>query len=128
MSETTADFVSPVKASLYRLLVDPIEIQTTYEGSDIELPDSVIQAQEYLRYIGQVIDIGELAFSNASFKDLDGNYVRPCKVGDWIVYGRHTGVDIFVEDGDKVRRLRMINDDQVLGVATDIDRIKIPIQ
>jgi hypothetical protein len=122
---------APLRASLWRLLIDPVEIKTHYEGGQIELPDSVIEAQQYLRYIGQVIDIGPLAFTADQFRDHNGTLVQPCSVGDWIVYGRNTGADVFCQvDGDpgKVRSLRLINDDQVLGLAIDIEQIKIPLR
>lgn len=122
---------APLRASLWRLLIDPVEIKTHYEGGQIELPNSVIEQQEYLRYIGQVVDIGPLAFTTDQFRDQNGNLVQPCSVGDWIVYGRNTGAEVFCQvDGEPgmVRNLRLINDDQVLGLATDLDMIKIPLR
>ena len=119
----------PVKATLWRILIDPIEIQRYHEGGKIELPDSQIQAQEYLRYIGKVVDIGPLAFLADNFRDANGNLHRACEVGDWVIYGRHTGADIFVQGNEPgtIRSLRLVNDDQIMGIATDIDRVKIPL-
>ena len=131
MTEEKAAMPAPLRASLWRILIDPIEIKTHYEGGKIELPDSVVEAQQYLRYIGQVIDIGPLAFTADQFRDSHGTLIRPCEVGDWVVYGRNTGSEIYCQaegQPDKVRNLRLINDDQVLAVATDIDKIKIPLR
>jgi hypothetical protein len=121
---------APLHASLWRIVVDPIEIQRYYEGGKIELPDSVIDAQQYLRYVGRVVDIGPLAFTAEQFRDHDGNLVKPCEVGDWIIYSRNTGVEIYTQTDKpgEIRQLRIINDDHVLGVVDDIDKIKIPLR
>lgn len=126
MNESVTGFNSPVNASLWRILVDPIEIKTHTDGG-FELPRQTIEAQEYLRYVGRVVDIGPLCFMKPDFVGPDGAYVRPCEVGDWIVYGRHAGLEIFVQDGENIRRLRVINDDQVMTRVNDIDRVKIPL-
>lgn len=127
MSNDNSGLASPVQASLWRLLIDPIEIET-HSKEGIELPDRVIELQEYKRYIGKVIDIGPLAFCNNQFKDADGQYHRPCEVGDWIIYGRHTGAEVITEsEGDKIRHMRLINDDQVLGLVNDVAQVTIPL-
>lgn len=122
-------FVSPIKATGWRILIDPIEIQTHYKGQNIELPRSMIEAQEYLRYVAKVVDIGPLAFQTEQFKDEAGASHPACEVGDWIIHNKHGGADVFIQEDDEgsVRQLKLINDDQVLGIATDIEKVKIPL-
>ncbi len=115
-----------VGASLYRIIIDPIEPETESEGG-LKYTNETIQAQEYLRYYGQVVSIGPLAFSDEKFVDVNGNRIRACEVGDWIVYGRHAGHDICVREGRDVRRMRAINDDEVIAVIHDIEQVKIPL-
>lgn len=115
-----------VSAAEYRIIVDPIEPETESEGG-LKYTQETIDAQQYLRYYGQVVDIGPLCFSQEKFKLPDGTRIRGCEIGDWIVYGQHTGVDICVREGKNVRRMRAINDDNVLAVIHDLDQIKIPL-
>jgi co-chaperonin GroES (HSP10) len=125
MTETVAGD-TPVKASLWRILVDPLPVQT--ERGGIALPPETIQMQEYRRYVGKVLDIGPLAFNDDRFDNDNGDRLQACKVGDWIIYGRNNGIDIHVTEGqDEVRSLKLINDDQVLGVVEDISRMDIPL-
>ena len=118
----------PVKAVLWRIIVDPIEIKTKTD-SGFDLPQSTIEAQEYLRYVGKVLDIGPLAFQQPQFFDNKGDHHPPCKVGDWVIYGRHTGSEIFIKGTgtNYVQRLKTINDDQILSLVKDIDQVRIPL-
>ena len=122
----TEELQKIVSASLYRIIVDPIEIEE-YTEVGIKYAKETIEAQQYLRYYGQVISMGPLAYSDDRFVDAEGFRHRGCEVGDWIVYGQHTGVDICVREGENVRRMRAINDDQVIAVIHDISQVKIPL-
>lgn len=113
-------------AALWRIIVDPIEPETESEGG-VKYTTETIESQKYLRYYGRVVDIGPLAFTGERFRDSNGNQIRACEVGDWIVYGQHTGIDICIREGKDVRRMRAINDDHVLAVIHDIEQVKIPL-
>ncbi|MCG7931964.1 MAG: co-chaperone GroES family protein [Candidatus Thiodiazotropha lotti] len=125
MTNEVAGYV-PVEASLWRILVDPIPVET--ERGGIALPKETQELQAYRRFVAQVVDIGPLAFTGDRFKDEDGISHPACKVGDWIVMGRNNGIDITLTEGDEdVRTLKLINDDQVLGRVKDITRIYNPL-
>ena len=115
-----------VSASLYRIIVDPIEVDEQSKGG-LMYASETKENQKYLRYYGQVISMGPLVFSQDKFLDADGVRHRGCEVGDWIAYGQHTGIDICILEGEDVLRLRTINDDQVLAVIHDISQVKIPL-
>ncbi len=117
-----------LEASLWRILVDPLEPETKTKNG-IEYAKGTIEEQTYLQYIGKVVSMGPLCFTKAHhFADLDGKMHRACEVGDWIVYGKNTGVQVYVKEGDYgIRRLRVINDDQVLCKVDDVDRLQIPL-
>lgn len=121
-----------LQATLWRILIDPVEVKThttTPLGVKIALTQETIDAQSYLQYIGEVVSIGPLCFTKAAhFADLDGNLNRPCEVGDMVIYGRHTGVEVYQTNKDgQIQRLRVINDDQILAKVDDLDRMQIPL-
>lgn len=122
----------PIAAVGWRIVVKPVDPVTEVNG--IALPKEAIQAQEYLRYIGQVVDVGPLAYSDERFsprgtelKTLEHPSVLTnqawCKAGDWIAFGRHAGQEVKSKDGI---RYRILNDDDVLAIV-DPDRIDIPV-
>lgn len=125
MTEEVTGYI-PVKASLWRILVDPIPIET--ERGGIALAPETMELQAYRRFVAQVVDIGPLAFAGDRFRDDKGNVHPACEIGDWIVMGRNSGADITITEGEnEVRTLKLINDDQVLGVVKDVSRMYTPL-
>ena len=80
MSKTPEEIQKVVGASLWRIVVDPIEPETESE-SGFKYPQETIDAQNYLRYYGKVVSMGPLCFTGDRFKDAEGNPVRACEVG-----------------------------------------------
>lgn len=111
----------PIVATGWRILVRPVKIEKTSKGGII-LAQETGKAQEYLRYTGEVISMGPLCYKHEKFAGA-GPW---CKVGDKIAFGRHTGQEVYVSDGDDVERYRLINDDEVMGVIIDMARIVTP--
>jgi len=64
---------------------------------------------------GYVLKVGSLAYADES-KFLTGPW---CKEGDWIIFGRYAGARIPIDGGE----IRLINDDEVLGVVRDPEDI-----
>jgi co-chaperonin GroES (HSP10) len=60
---------------------------------------------------GYVLKVGTLAYADES-KFPTGAW---CKEGDWIIFGRYAGARIPIDGGE----IRLINDDEVLGVVND---------
>jgi co-chaperonin GroES (HSP10) len=60
---------------------------------------------------GYVLKVGSLAYADES-KFPTGAW---CKEGDWIIFGRYAGARIPIDGGE----IRLINDDEVLGVVND---------
>lgn len=65
--------------------------------------------------VGYVLKTGPLAYADES-KFPDGAW---CKEGDWIIFGRYAGSRIQIEGGE----IRLLNDDEVLGLVTDPENI-----
>ena len=64
---------------------------------------------------GYVLKVGPLAYADES-KFPTGEW---CKAGDWIIFGRYAGARIPIDGGE----IRLINDDEVLGVVNDPEDI-----
>lgn len=92
----------------YRLLVEPVQVKQETAGG-IALPEQAVKAQEYLRYIGKVVAMGPEAYKHQKF---DGAW---CEVGDWIAYGQYAGQELMIRSEDGPKKLRLINDDEVLA-------------
>ena len=110
----------PVKPVGWRLLIEPVELKETTD-SGIQLPKEALKAQEYLRYVGKVIDMGSEAYS----KDSHGGHW--CEPGDYVAFGQHAGQEVRCNVDGEPRKLKLINDDEVLAVITDPDQIVTPI-
>ena len=64
---------------------------------------------------GYVLKVGALAYADQS-KFPTGAW---CKKGDWIIFGRYAGARIPIDGGE----IRLINDDEVLGVVNSPEDI-----
>ena len=94
----------------WRLLIMPIRPRTVSKGG-IVLPQTNQEAQKYLTYIGKIINIGSLAYTD---KRISGEVNKPV-IGDYVVYGRYAG-QIMVYKGV---RLLIVNDDEILAIVTN---------
>ena len=110
-----------VQAVGWRVIVEPIEIARKSAGG-IDLPEETVRAQEYLRFIGEVVSIGPGAYQADQFMG------KPwCKPGDMVVFGRHAGQEIPVKKDGKIVKMRIMNDDEILGLVTDADQVVTPM-
>lgn len=102
----------------WRILVKPKPSKHTSSGG-IVLVDETQEAEEHLKYIGQVVDIGEAAMQTKTTGGIDmGQFqVRP-KVGDWILFSPYSGFRIHYrsDDEDDKGILLVIKDTDVHGV------------
>lgn len=64
---------------------------------------------------GYVLKVGPLAYYDES-KFPEGPW---CKEGDWVIFGRYAGARIAIDGGE----IRLLNDDEVLGVVNDPEDI-----
>ena len=65
--------------------------------------------------VGYVLKTGDLAYADESKFPL-GPW---CKEGDWVIFGRYAGSRIQIDGGE----IRLLNDDEVLGLVNDPDDI-----
>ena len=94
----------------FHILVRPVSVKTKTKGGII-LPDSTKDDIAYLTTVGRVIALGDLAY------DDKGKFPKGpwCKVGDYVCYGKHSGVKM------KYRgvKLLLLFDDQVIMTVDD---------
>jgi co-chaperonin GroES (HSP10) len=102
----------------WKVLVRPISVEKVSKGG-IVLPEETKRAKAHLRYIGQVIGLGELAYRHAKYE----GGAPWCKVGDWIAFGAYDGMVMRIRrpehpaaDDQGVLDLRLLNDDRVQAV------------
>jgi co-chaperonin GroES (HSP10) len=116
LEETPSPATWPIQPVGWRILVKPVEAITTSTGG-IQLASETVQAQEYLRNHGTVLAVGPLAYADS---ERFGN--RPwCKPGDQVVFGRGAGIEMLLKDGST---LRLMNDDEILGIVTDENQLR----
>jgi co-chaperonin GroES (HSP10) len=118
---------APVRPTGWRILVEPIEVQRQTAGG-ILLAEESVKAQEYLRYIGKVVEVGELSYRDPKFRPHPNAPHAPwCKVGDYIAHGKYAGQEVIANVEGQQKRYRLLNDDEVLAVIDDPAAIVTPL-
>jgi co-chaperonin GroES (HSP10) len=121
----TEDGFDPSK--LHETVLDRIPTPTgwriailPYRGAEkskggIVLAEETQRKSNLATVCGYVLKVGSLAYNDES-KFPTGAW---CKEGDWIIFGRYAGARIPIDGGE----IRLINDDEVLGVVSDPENI-----
>lgn len=102
----------------WRILIMPYNPPTTTKGG-IELPDAVHERERVGTVAGLVLKVGPLAYKDKSkFGDpssLNDKLLPWCKEKDWVLFSKYAGSRFKIEGGE----LRILNDDEVLGIIDD---------
>lgn len=114
---TEADVPKP---SGWRILIEPIEVKSKTRGG-LDLPDSVLEAQEYMRYVGHVVSLGPEAYRHRKF----GEGGAWCTPGDWVIYGRYAGQEMLIRGETRIHTFRFVNDDEILGITESPEKLII---
>jgi len=94
----------------FHILVRPVSVKSITKGG-IFIPDSIKDDMSYLTTVGQVLQLGDLAYLDKD-KFLGGAW---CTVGDYVCYGKHAGTKLFY----KGVRLILLFDDQIVMRVED---------
>lgn len=91
-----------------------------YRGAEktkggIVLAEETQKKTQLATVCGYVLKVGDLAYADES-RFPTGPW---CKTGDWIIFGRYAGARIPIDGGE----IRLINDDEVLGVVNNPEDI-----
>lgn len=90
----------------WNVLVRPVPISEEHEfksGGKIILPSTLTEDVKFLTNVGQVKAMGPACFRDPNLKPDDkgyphGRYLGPwCKVGDYVVWGKHQGVKLVIK-------------------------------
>ena len=94
----------------WKVLVKPIEPKQQTKGG-IYLPDSTVEAEEYLVAQGHIMAMGELAYHERdSGQKWKGKWP---KIDDHVTFGKYAGQKLIINGGEK---LLLLNDDEITSI------------
>lgn len=109
----------PGKALFWRIVLAPYVAQ--YGGS-IQVADITEQAEKVACSVGRILYIGHFAFKSTTVAGLNlAEEPNIPKVGDYVLHELYAGTDVKLK-GD--RRIRIINETDILMVLDDPDQIR----
>ena len=88
-----------------KVLIRPKKVEKVTEGGII-VPDSVQDSEKYRKVRGTIVAIGPAVENTVEFEG------GPLKVGDEVIYAKHSGVFVQDENGED---LRLANDVDILA-------------
>jgi co-chaperonin GroES (HSP10) len=98
----------------WRLAILPYRGSKTSKGG-ILFSDDTQKRTQLATNVGYVLRVGDLAYADQT-KFPNGPW---CKQGDWVIFGRYAGSRIQIDGGE----IRLLNDDEILGVVNDPEDI-----
>lgn len=117
---------SKLRAHLWYVLIAPLKPKQKSSGGLIEIPESAQTIEEINITIGEVLQVGPLAYQNNTKGGLDmrrfsHDIEKPSDlVGRYVMYKRHTGLNVMMKqpDGDRAKFL-LLDDDAVICDVDD---------
>ena len=106
------------KPTGWRLLVLPHRGQGKTKGGVI-LSDKTVEETQIATNVGLVLAIGPDAYNDKE-RFPNGAW---CKKNDWVIFARYAGSRLNIQGGE----LRILNDDEILGITDDPESILSPI-
>lgn len=118
----------------WHVLIFPKQPKKMSSGG-IALPEQAQDVEMHLNYIGQVVAMGPLAGKNEKFENPDyrydvttmealtPRYLWNVKVGDWVIYGKYSGM----HKTFRGVRLLTVNDDDITDIITSPADFKVYI-
>lgn len=104
----------------WKVVVRPCEGKTM-SAAGIDL-SATIKAQEHLNYVGEIVAMGEAAFTSRTVGGIDMQAwdVKP-QVGDYVLYPPYGGMAIY-RTGKKESPLRLMNDTDIMAIIDDPEK------
>ena len=106
------------KPTGWRLLVLPHRGQGKTKGG-VLLSDKIVEEAQIATNVGLVLAIGPDAYNDKE-RFPNGAW---CKKNDWVIFARYAGSRLNIQGGE----LRILNDDEILGITDDPESILSPI-
>ena len=108
----------PVTMDLWRLIIQVPFPPETYGDSDLVVPEEYREDKEFASYVGCVAGMGPLCFSARTRTQMDLKTANGCKIGDWVMFGKHAGEKF--RTTDKTLWV-VLSDTEILGVTDNPD-------
>ena len=102
----------------WRLLILPHKGKNKTKGG-VYLTGKTVEETQIAANVGLVLKVGPDAYND---RDRFPNGAW-CKEKDWVIFARYAGSRLNIEGGE----LRLINDDEILGVVDDPESILSPV-
>ena len=102
----------------WRILVLPHRGKGKTKGGVI-LSDKTVEETQIATNVGLVLSVGPDAYNDKE-RFPNGPW---CKEKDWVIFARYAGSRLNIEGGE----LRILNDDEILGITDDPESILSPI-
>ena len=106
------------KPTGWRILVLPHRGQGKTKGG-VLLSDKTVEEAQIATNVGLVLAVGPDAYNDKE-RFPNGAW---CKKNDWVIFARYAGSRLNIEGGE----LRILNDDEILGMTDDPESILSPI-
>ena len=106
------------KPTGWRILVLPHRGQGKTKGG-VLLSDKTVEDAQVATNVGLVLAVGPDAYNDIE-RFPNGAW---CKKNDWVIFARYAGSRLNIEGGE----LRILNDDEILGMTDDPESILSPI-
>lgn len=102
----------------WQILVAPLAPRTHSDGG-IALPDAVQDAEQYLTYIGKILQVGPAYYESDALKAQKRHGVP--RVGEYVLYKKFSGMRVQYRGV----QLMLMPDDTPLAVIRDIDQFRM---
>jgi co-chaperonin GroES (HSP10) len=102
----------------WRILILPHKGKSKTKGG-VYLTGKTVEESQIAANVGLVLKVGPDAYND---KDRFPNGAW-CKEKDWVIFARYAGSRLNIEGGE----LRLLNDDEILGVVDDPESILSPV-
>lgn len=99
----------------WRILIKVRDIPVMSKGG-IYFPDDTKAGMRAVGMVGLVVAVGPLAYVREDMREA-GPWVKP---GDWVLYGKYSGLRMTCKGVE----IRMMNDDEILGIVPDPDKLE----
>jgi co-chaperonin GroES (HSP10) len=100
----------------WKVLVRPKQAPKMSLGG-IVLADETSKAEEAMTYVGQILAMGDAAFTATTQGGVRLSHIRKPKVGDWVVYAPFAGQKMRVRGDDSL--LVLMNDTELQAVIDE---------
>jgi co-chaperonin GroES (HSP10) len=102
----------------WKVLIRPKQAAQQSAGGIVFAAETT-EAEQSLVYVGQILAMGDAAFTATTQGGIKLSHMRKPKVGDWVVYAPFAGQKVRVRGDDSL--LILMNDTELQGIIESPD-------